>query len=269
VPSWSSENGCFSCHNNGDAARALMAAGKKGIALEAEALEDTLVWLSRPESWDRQQADAPYRDKSLARIQFSHALAEAVECGQIHGRRALVQAAGALAKLQTSDGSWPLEQDAAVGSPATYGTPLSTAVALRVLRSADAVGYRTKILSGEQFLARNQSTATVDRAAVLLALGDQDGKRKAALLSMQAGDGGWGPYKETPPEVFDTAIAVLALAPFSDCRGPVTRAVSWLVAAQLEPGGWPGTTRPSGSDSYAQHISTTGWALLALLKAQP
>ena len=30
-------------------------------------------------------------------------------------------------------------------------------------------------------------------------------------------------------------------------------------------GSWPETTRPPGADSYAQRISTTGWALLALL----
>ena len=30
-------------------------------------------------------------------------------------------------------------------------------------------------------------------------------------------------------------------------------------------GGWPETTRPSGNLSYAEHISTTAWALYALV----
>lgn len=37
VPAWKKKNGCFSCHNNGDAARALMAAGRR------EPLTDTLA----------------------------------------------------------------------------------------------------------------------------------------------------------------------------------------------------------------------------------
>src|SRR6185436_19333086 len=38
VPAWSRDNGCFSCHNNGDAARALYAASKKGYHVPHEVL---------------------------------------------------------------------------------------------------------------------------------------------------------------------------------------------------------------------------------------
>ncbi|MEX0713581.1 MAG: hypothetical protein WD278_14585 [Pirellulales bacterium] len=34
---------------------------------------------------------------------------------------------------------------------------------------------------------------------------------------------------------------------------------------QLEDGSWPETTRPAGGQSYAQRISTTAWATIALL----
>jgi len=61
-----------------------------------------------------------------------------------------------------------------------------------------------------------------------------------------------------PSEVFDTAVAVIALG--GDGRGR-----AWLVGRQQAEGGWAETTRPAGSQSYAQHISTTAWALLALL----
>jgi len=35
---------------------------------------------------------------------------------------------------------------------------------------------------------------------------------------------------------------------------------------QESDGGWPETTRPSGSQSYAERISTTGWVVYALLE---
>jgi hypothetical protein len=48
-----------------------------------------------------------------------------------------------------------------------------------------------------------------------------------------------------------------------------TQGRAYLIRAQLPAGGWPETTRPSGFQSYAQHISTSGWATLALLKTRP
>jgi hypothetical protein len=39
----------------------------------------------------------------------------------------------------------------------------------------------------------------------------------------------------------------------------------YLIDQQQADGSWAETTRPSGGESYAQRISTTAWALLALL----
>src|SRR5947209_10191043 len=74
VPRWSRENHCFSCHNNGDAARALLAARKKGATIPEPALAETLGFLSRPDRWDKNGVDAPFSDKRLARLQFANAL---------------------------------------------------------------------------------------------------------------------------------------------------------------------------------------------------
>jgi hypothetical protein len=84
----------------------------------------------------------------------------------------------------------------------------------------------------------------------------------------QSRDGGWGPYADSPPEVFDTALALLALEkirPGDAIEEIIRRGRSFLVATQNPDGSWPATTRPSGGESYAQRISTTGWAALALL----
>ena len=84
----------------------------------------------------------------------------------------------------------------------------------------------------------------------------------------QTSDGGWGPYPDSPPEVFDTAVALLALAELRREPGVddlIRRGRIFLIAEQNPDGSWPATTRPSGADSYAQRLSTTGWATLALL----
>ena len=94
------------------------------------------------------------------------------------------------------------------------------------------------------------------------------GKASISCARGQSDDGGWGPRTSSPPEPFDTALALLALARCEqspeDSRHDRTRpGVS--PAQQQEDGSWIETTRPAGNVSYAQRISTTGWATLALL----
>lgn len=257
VPAWKKSNGCYSCHNNGDAARALM------VAKREAAIADTLVWLRKPAEWDNQQADAPFRDKGLARIQFSFALAQAVSNGLLPRGPQLTDAAERLTAMQSADGSWALDQESAVGSPATYGTPLATYAALRTLRVADAERFSKAIGRGREWLLKLKVASTPDAAAVVLAASDPAAVKW--LLSAQNRDGGWGPYRATPGEAFDTAVAVLALFGANETAA-AKRGVAWLRKAQLADGGWEGSTRPSGGGSYAQHISTSGWATLALLK---
>jgi hypothetical protein len=85
----------------------------------------------------------------------------------------------------------------------------------------------------------------------------------------EAKDGGWGPYVKSPSEVFDTAVVVLALArqaPGDEIRAMMKRGRRYLIAEQQADGSWNETTRPSGAVSYAERLSTTGWATLALLE---
>ncbi len=82
------------------------------------------------------------------------------------------------------------------------------------------------------------------------------------LLGSQTSDGAWGPQAKMPAEVFDTALVLLALDRPADA---LARARAWLVKMQEKDGGWPETTRPSGAQSYAERLSTTGWAVYALL----
>ena len=90
---WPAENECFSCHNNGDGARAVYAAVKLGYESPRARLRDTTDWLSRPGDWRRTETPAEFRDDRLSAIQFSAALVSAVDAACIKDPRALAAAA--------------------------------------------------------------------------------------------------------------------------------------------------------------------------------
>jgi hypothetical protein len=291
VPRWSRENHCFSCHNNGDAARALYAAIRAGEAVPAEALADTTSWLADPGRWDKNGGDGPFSDKRLARLEFAAALASALAAGRVDDRRVLVAAAGRLVADQAADGSFLLEGGEALGAPATYGRPLATLALRDTLRAADPSTFRDAIGRAERWLVAARVESLLDAAAILPIVADPqvsalpgaDAQRRRGLDLVRRGqsdDGGWGPYPSSPPEPFDTAVVLLALVrlleaenarggPAPGLRDAIRRGRAFLLARQNPDGSWPETTRPAGDDSYAQRLSTAGWATLALLATRP
>ena len=279
VPAWHAENHCYSCHNNGDGARALYVARVLSYPVPVKALSDTSGWLSRPQSWDDNRGDPRFSDKKLARIQFAASLVEALEAGAVEDNSALFRAAELLLTHQEEDGSWQVDSGAPVGSPITYGTFLATYLARRALETARPSRFGEAIARADRWLIETPVKVTLDAAAVALALRGSQlpealAKRHRCLeliLHFQARDGGWGPYRNSPSETFDTAVALLALCAFADeprLVPVIERARIYLLNAQLPTGGWPETTRPPDGVSYAQHISTTGWATLALLRSK-
>jgi hypothetical protein len=290
VPRWSRENHCFSCHNNGDAARALYAAIRASQPIPAEALADTNRWLAAPERWDHNGGEGPFSDKRLARLQFAFALAAANTSGQVTDRAVLGRAAARLAADQAQDGAFLLEGGDALGSPATYGRSLATLVFRDTLAAAgrERDQYHAAIDKAERWLAAARVESLLDAVAVLpivsepesAGLPGADAQRRRCLDLIARGqshDGGWGPYALSPPEPFDTAVVVLALVRFAatpragempGLRDRIARGRAFLVANQNPDGSWTETTRPAGAESYAQRLSTTGWATLALLATQ-
>ncbi len=266
VPRWARENHCYSCHNNGDAARALYAANKW------KPLADTTKWVSHPDKWDSNRGNPAFSDKKLARIQFAASLLAAVEAGAVKDRKALRDAAESLLPDQEADGSWQVDAGAAIGSPATYGPFLATYMARRTLERSGSSKAAEAVARADAWMRRASPTTTLDTAARVLALQDRGEDWRASLdVLMRNRNRGsaWGPYRNSPSEPFDTAVAMLALNAVQD-RVPEARAAiasgrDWLLKEQLSTGGWVATTRPAGSQSYAQHISTTGWVTLALL----
>ena len=265
VPKWRGENGCFSCHNNGDGARALYAARKAGRDLKPGILNRTNEWLSTPEQWDKGPSDGPNSDKRLARMQFGAALAAAVTSGAVTDTGALQKAAEGLVPLQSASGAWEIEDEGqAAGSPVTWGTTLATYFVRSTLIAADPKKYAAAIEKSGQWLRATKPRYTPDVAAVLLAVPSQKQWIERFTLT-QTSDGGWGPVPNAPAEAFDTALVLLALNAADPQNAAIARGRDFLMKMQLPSGGWPETTRPSGSQSYAQHISTTAWATMALL----
>ena len=275
VPRWSVEHKCFSCHNNGDAARALYQAIQIGRDVSATATIDTDRWLSRPEGWEKNGGDGRFSDKTLARVQFASALTAGVKSNRIKDRKPLDLAARRLAEDQSEDGSWRVDEQGRVGSPVTYGRPLATWLAVEALQSADPVLYRPRIDRGRAWLRLLKPVNTPDVSTFLLAWnGDAKGSGESVKSALewlgkaQASEGGWGPFARSAPEAFDTALAMLALDRYRDEPGVarlIERGRAYLISTQQEDGSWAETTRPSGGESYAQRISTTGWATLALI----
>jgi hypothetical protein len=278
VPKWHAEQSCFSCHNNGDAARALILASTAGYDVAAP-LADTLRFLSAPPDWERNSTGGAFDDVALARVQFAGALTTAVEAG-LAPVAALAEAGRLLVTDQQPDGSWQLDPSNSLGSPATYGTALATWSARRTLVASGREEFAPAIARADGWLRTASVRVTPDAAAVAMALAgtdDEVGRRQLEaavgfLLDTQGPDGGWGAFPNVRSEPFDTAVAVLAVAarpPTDTTRSAVARGRTYLLNTMLDDGSWLETTRPAGQRSYAQLISTTGWATLALLKTVP
>ena len=286
VPAWRREHPCYSCHNNGDAARALVAALGRAPDVKP-ALDDTLAWLAAPGRWDTNGGgEGGADDKRLARIQFAHATTAAYAAALVP-KAAVDSAAAIVAADQQPDGSWRLDASDSVGSPATYGTALATVFARRTLVASGLPSLAERVAHAGRWLARAEVTNVPEAAAIVFANAQatttpQGDNWRAALEILQKGqgrNGGWGPYITSPAEPFDTALAMLALhtlarrpslaAPVftkATLAGAVTAGRAYLEREQLADGSWNETTRPAGQTSYAQRISTTGWALLALIE---
>jgi uncharacterized protein YyaL (SSP411 family) len=304
VPGWRREHGCGSCHNNGDAARALFRARELGYRVDDRALLSTREWLTDPLQWERQAGEPGTSDPKLARLQFGASLLAAFEAGVIADSQLLDRVAAQLARDQDADGAWRIAGQASLGSPVAYGPFVATWLARRVLAHASGVdpaadqagaeiagptdsapglaaggqaaALAAALVRSEAWLIANPAKNVMDAAAAALALAGSEAqdareRRRDALALLRAAqnpDGGFGPYRGSASEPFDTALALLAMSGSDDraLAGAAPRAREWLARAQLETGGWRETTRPAGYQSYAQHISTSGWATLALLE---
>lgn len=285
VPKWKAEHPCYSCHNNGDATRALLVAASKGFDI-GTSLDDTLAFLKQPARWDQNKAQPGVDDKTLAKIQFAGALAVAERHGKASSAD-LDAAAKLLVAEQQADGSWHLDDSQSLGSPATYGQLIATWSARTTLIASGMQPDNFSIVQTDRWIRGLTPDNVLDASATILALELSsdvmaENLRRNCLSILRTGqspEGGWGPYVTAAPQVFDTALAILALGTLEveprlarsayrpeQLKEAIANGKKYLVSQQKADGSWPETTRPANQESYAQRISTTGWALLALLQ---
>ena len=272
VPAWSRDNGCFSCHNNGDGARALFVAAANGHHVR-NAFAETLTWLKAPEKWDHNKGDPAFSDARLADIQFAAALLAASDSGLIADRAILDRAARRLLPHQAEDGAWHVEPQSPIGAPVTYGTTLATYLAWKTLSSSKDPALTMARKKAARWLSNARIEDIPSAAALLLFAANVGDPEKqiasvAYLAKHQLPAGGWGPYPLAPAENFDTGLALLALSRASAAPEVRQRARAYLLSQQNADGSWSATTRPTGGESYAQQISTTAWAAIAALESQ-
>ena len=275
VPRWPMENHCFSCHNNGDGARALYLAQRMKYSVSADALKDTSAWLEKPGDWGK-AGETGFGDEKLARIQFAAALVDAVDGGFVKDKTLIARAAAQLLPHQEADGSWQVDAQAATPSAVTYGPVLATTMARRTLERSEETRFNDAIARADKWLAGADVATTVNAAAVVLAFENRtdavfETSRERALnvlLGSQNGDGCWGAYPKTPAEPFETAMALLALNSVRErpeVEARIARGRGFLISSQSEDGGWPAARQSAAGETYARHISTSAWATRALL----
>jgi hypothetical protein len=276
--------GCASCHHNGDAARALFMAGARGHDT-AEAVKGTVAFLNAPAAWNANKTHHGDADLGLARLQFAAALAAAGE-KDLNPSPALVEAAKLLIADQKADGSWVPNDATGPGTPTAYGATLATWVARNTLIASGRQPDDFSVAQTDRWLRTVEITNVFDAAGVLLGLGVTadvmaDKQRAASLGTIRRAhqeSGGWGPDADSPATAFDTAVVLLALQQLEsdprlarstyraeELKEAIAKGRAYLVAQQKTDGSWPETVRAGGKPSSANLLSTTGWALVALL----
>lgn len=269
---------------NGDAIRALLVAASKGYDL-GTSVDDTLAFLKQPETWDQSKPPAGADNKLLARVQFASALAAAERSGKAPAA-ALEAAAKMLVADQKPDGSWQIDPPDAPPS-SSYGTILATWSARSSLIASGIQPDFFSVVQADRWIRGLKPENVLEAASTMLALelaSDvmAENLRRECLSILRQGQsadtGGWGPSVDASPQVFPTALAVLALSSLlpeprsarsaytgDELKTAIANGKKFLVSQQKSDGSWPEMTRPAAADSFAQRISTTGWALLALL----
>lgn len=277
VTRWKPENGCFSCHNNGDGVRTLVLVTDPNTGRQqrrVQSLAATVEFLQAPATWEQNGPAGEFNDTELADIHFTLALSDLKQAGLPIRSESLHAAFDRTVRLQTPAGYWLTDRTSPIGSPVTLGNELATAELAQRMAGSARPADRQAAARARRWLAETDGRSNLGMAARLRALTGQpeaDEQKLARyverILADQDRSGGWGAYPMRPPEVFDTAVMLDTLCRMKPTAGTtraLDQAADFLTREQLHSGEWIESTRPHPRDSYAQRIATTAWAVRAL-----
>jgi hypothetical protein len=215
VPRWSAENKCYSCHNNGDAARALFAGLRAGRKVPAKATEDTAA-LASPAKWDDNGGDPASATKTSLACSSLTRSSGRLDAGLLKEKESWQKAAELVAEHQGKDGSWQIDADGP-------GTPPPTAPHWRRSPSPHPAPRGRRQVPRRHYprrpLASGVAQKSVGESAVLLQVlaGSQDDvavKRRRSVWICSRRDRARtaaGAMRAIAIGVFDTALVVLSL----------------------------------------------------------
>ncbi|GIW96432.1 MAG: hypothetical protein KatS3mg110_4473 [Pirellulaceae bacterium] len=276
---WREDNGCFSCHNQGIALRALWISDPPDGSDPTAVPQHLRRWLVQPATW--QTVDDPAGgDQRLADLHFGRAALAGQQRGILEIDQHVRAQIGRQIVAHLREGHWPADVTSPLASPLSPGPMWGTLLACQILEECDSASqWRPALQAAYQWILQTAPGNTPDVAAQLIAAlpAEQHAVLDRCfqqLRDSQNPDGGWGPFPGKPSEPFDTALVLIALGRLLQIDNPpevqrvvrerITRGQTFLVRTQQPDGGWPETTRPPGRESYPLRIATTAWVVEAL-----
>jgi ankyrin repeat protein len=288
--SWPDKRKCFSCHHQGAAIQAIVAARDHGVPLDVAAGQDVIRrGLSMLVDLDRAVQASRQIDPSLD----SGSMLLAASLAGIPANGATTAYAKLIAARQKPDGRW-ITID--VRPPQSWSEVTATAVAATAIATylPDARrAERDELLTrARQWLSHAPVRDTEDRASRIFGVkssgASQDVLRPLAgeLASQQRPDGGWAQTPTRSSDAYATGEALVALrrAGVDPAETTYQRGLRFLLQTQLPDGTWHVETRlhepdmvsppyfetgfPHGVDQVISCMATA-WAVTALAEALP
>ncbi len=186
VPRWTRENHCVSCHNNGDAARALYEASRAGFAVPPEVLADTTAWLARPDGWNRDGGKGGVSDKRLrgSRSPLPSRRRRAPDGCAIARHFGMLQPSSPVIRPTTAHGGWRASRHP--DRPRRTASRWRLSWHARRLDAADPSRFRAAIRRADGWLLCCEPVTVADASVALMVIAagaptDAEARRRQAL----------------------------------------------------------------------------------------
>lgn len=285
-PSFNSQTGCVSCHNQSLPAMARSAVSTRGVSVEpAVASHPTTATLRQ---WK------PRRNASFVGACGGSGYVPTVTYGLtamadegMPANGITDSAAVCLASRQSPDGSWKVTD---VRPPLSGNPILFTALAIRALEAYAPPALRAdthrRIDAARAFLLQSQPRDSQDEAMKLIGLvwakapATAIAAQARRVQALQRTNGGWGQTPLMPPDAYATgqSLFALRLSGMSTRAATYQQGVQYLLTTQRQDGSWFVQSRGFGFQPYREYgfphgrsqfisAAATSWAVMALAPA--